>query len=75
MLSLGASPAGAYPCGEPRPSRTLSVVAKEECPRPAPATRPRRQADFASLAVFVGMLALVLVVPVRYSRRRFDDPE
>jgi hypothetical protein len=74
-LTLGADRAAAYPCGEPRPSRTLSVVAKEECPRPTLVPRTKRKADFASLAVFVGMVGLALVIPVRYSRRRSGDSE
>jgi hypothetical protein len=74
-LTGGANRADAYPCGEPRPSRTLSVVAKEECPRPTLVPRTKRKADFASLAVFVGMVGLALVIPVRYSRRRSGDSE
>jgi hypothetical protein len=53
----------------------LSVVAKEECPRPTLVPKTKRKADFASLAVFVGMIGLALLVPVRYSRRRAGDPE
>jgi hypothetical protein len=74
-LTLGASQAAAYPCGEPRPSRALSVVAKEECPRPTLTVQAKRRADFASLAVFVGLVSLALIVPVPYSRRRSADRE
>jgi hypothetical protein len=73
FLTFGANQAAAYPCGKPQSSRTLS--AKEDCSRPTLKMRPERKADFTSLAVFVGMVALVLLVPARYSRRRAADPE
>jgi hypothetical protein len=75
-LTLGAGRAEGYPCGEPRPGRTLSVaVAEPECPRAEPAPKPRRKTDVLSLAFFVGMLGIALLIPIEYSRRRNTGPE
>jgi hypothetical protein len=71
FLSVGAAPAGAYPCGA-KAARTLTAA---DCEAPA---KPKRKAktgepNMVSLAVFVAVIAGVLVIPLNSSRRARDQ--
>jgi hypothetical protein len=76
---LTTARAEAYPCGNPSGGRTLSsYVSPGDCPGPAkpqPEKRAAGEPNLVSLALFVAVVAGVLMIPINYSRRGDGEPE